>query len=119
MNPGIEAARRLAHLGYRFKVNGQTIKAKYEGQGELNPSQVRPLLETVKAHKPEVLAFLSKPTTPERVLTCYECRHFQPAANSPNPIHAWGRCKKRNSGRYGVATACETVLNSPAAHSSL
>ena len=58
MNPGIEAARKLTYLGYRFTVNGETIKAKFDGQGEPDPDQVRPLLQTVKAHKPEVIDFL-------------------------------------------------------------
>jgi DNA primase len=42
--------------------------------------------------------------------TCYECGHFCPAVNSPNPAQAWGHCRKRNKGRYGVATACEALL---------
>lgn len=58
MNPGIEALRKLAHLGYRFTVNGEIIKAKYEGPGDPDPAQVRPLLETIKTHKPEVVDFL-------------------------------------------------------------
>lgn len=58
MNPGIEAVRKLAHLGYRFMVNGETIKAKYHGPGKPDPETVRPLLETVKAHKPEAIYFL-------------------------------------------------------------
>jgi hypothetical protein len=111
MNPGIEAVRKLAHLGYRFTVNGETIKAKYEGPGEPDPAQVRPLLALVKEHKPEVLAFLN-PAPPERVLTCYECHHFRPAV-SPNPAQAWGHCEKRNRGRYGAATACEAIMASP------
>jgi ribosomal protein S27AE len=57
-NPGVEAVRKLAHLGYRFVVNGETIKGRYEGPGEPDPDTLRPLLETVKAHKPEVLYFL-------------------------------------------------------------
>jgi hypothetical protein len=57
-NPGIEAVRTLAKIGYRFTVNGDTIKAKYHGQGKPDPAQVRPLLETVKAHKPEAIYFL-------------------------------------------------------------
>jgi len=113
MNPGVEAVRKLAHLGYRFVVNGETIKARHEGPGDPDPGQVRPLLETVKAHKSEVLAYLSKPVPPERILTCYECCHFRPAANSPNPTQAWGHCRKRNTGRYGVAMACGAVLTSP------
>jgi hypothetical protein len=54
----IEAVRKLAHMGYRFTVNGETIKAKYEGLGKPDPDMVRPLLETVKAHKPEAIYFL-------------------------------------------------------------
>lgn len=57
-NPGISAARRLACLGYRFKVQGETIVAEYHGPGQPDPAQVLPLLETVKAHKPMVIPFL-------------------------------------------------------------
>jgi hypothetical protein len=57
-NPGIEAVRQLAHIGYRFTVNGGTIKAKYQGPGKPDPAQVRPLLDKVKAHKDEVRHFL-------------------------------------------------------------
>ena len=58
MNPGQEAIQKLAAMGYRFTVNGETIKAKYEGQGGPDPAQVRPLFEVVKANKPEALYFL-------------------------------------------------------------
>jgi hypothetical protein len=57
-NPGIEAVRQLAHLGYRFTVNGDTIKARYEGQGDPDPAKVKPLLELMKAHKSDVRYFL-------------------------------------------------------------
>ena len=43
-------------------------------------------------------------------MTCYDCGHFHPAVNSPNPSQAWGCCGKRNKGRYGVAMACEALL---------
>ncbi len=109
-NPGIKAVRKLAHLGYRFTVKGATIKARFEGERNPAPSQVRPLLALVKEHKTEVLAYLCKPTPSERVLTCYECSHFRPAVTSPNPTQAWGHCGKRKKGKYGVATACEAVL---------
>ncbi len=112
MNPGIEATRKLAHMGYRFTVKGETIKAKYAGPGEPDPDSLRPLVEMMKAHKPEVLAYLSKPALAERVLTCFECDHFRPAVNSPNPTQAFGRCEKRGRGRYGVATACEAIMTS-------
>lgn len=49
----------------------------------------------------------------ERILTCYECGHFRPAVNSPNPTQAWGYCEKRDRGRYGVAMACESILAPP------
>lgn len=57
-NSGIEAVRTLAHMGYRFTVNGDTIQARYEGQGDPNPLKVKPLLEVVKAHKAAVRYFL-------------------------------------------------------------
>lgn len=112
-NPGIKAVRKLAHLGYRFQMSGEIIKARYEGPGDPDPAQVRPLLGLVKEHKPEVLAYLNRPLPPERVLTCYECGHFRPAVNSPNPAQAWGHCRKRGKGRYAVATACDAALTSP------
>lgn len=115
-NPGIEAARRLAHMGYRFTVNGETIRGKYEGPGAPDPAQVRPLLALVKEHKRQVLSYLAqKPETKERVLTCFDCRHFRPAVNSPNPTQAFGLCEwRRPRGRYGVSTACKYILE--AAH---
>ena len=38
-NPGIEAVRKLTHIGYRFTVHWETIKAKYMGQGDLDPER--------------------------------------------------------------------------------
>jgi hypothetical protein len=103
-NPGIEAARKLTHLGYRFVVNGETIKARYEGPGKPDPGIVRPLLETVKAHKPDVLAYLSKPAMPERILTCFECPMHE--HDTVNPPEGWGRCTLKNKGCYGLRLAC-------------
>jgi len=57
-NPGIAAVQTLASLGYKFTLTGATIKAKYAGEGKLDPAQVRPLLAQVKANKPEVVDFL-------------------------------------------------------------
>jgi hypothetical protein len=45
-NPGVEAAHKLACLGYRFTVVDGIIKARYEGPGEPDPDKVRPLLST-------------------------------------------------------------------------
>ncbi len=58
MNPGIEAVRKLAHLGYRFTVNGEAIRARFEGEGEPNPAAVSPLLNVVRQHKEDVRHFL-------------------------------------------------------------
>ena len=111
MNPGIEAVCELAHLGYRFTLNGGNIKAKYHGPGEPDPSQVRPLLEAVKAHKVEDLRYLTQETqvTKDRAITCFECGHFSPG-KSPNPGQAWGWCHQRGRGRYGCALACAAVM---------
>jgi hypothetical protein len=91
-NPGIEAVRKLAHLGYRFTVNGETIKARHEGPGEPDPAQVRPLLEVMKVYKSEVLNYLvQKPQLPpERILTCSECPWHQtnPWTHYPD-LPAW------------------------------
>ena len=54
----IEAVRTLANMGYRFTVNGESIKGKYEGPGEPDPAQVRPLLELVRQNKDAVRYFL-------------------------------------------------------------
>ena len=110
---GLEAVIELSRLGYRFELAGDRLRYRYEGPGKPDPDTVRPLLETVKAHKPDVLAYLCKPASPERILTCYECGHFRPGVNSPNPTQAWGHCEKRGKGRYGVATACEAILTPP------
>jgi DNA primase len=64
----------------------------------------------VQEHTLEAIGDLArKPQAPEHV-TCFECDHFRPAVKSPNPGQAWGHCRKRNKGRYGVATACEALL---------
>jgi hypothetical protein len=110
---GLFALQKLSALGYTFQVEGDGLRYEWRGPGKPDPSRVRPLLALVKEHKPEVLAYLSKSNPPERVLTCYDCGHFRPALNSPNPTQAWGHCRRRGKGRYGVATACEAALTLP------
>jgi len=109
-NPGIEAVRTLASLGYQFTLAGETIKAKYYGNGKPDPDTVRALLETVKAHKPDVLTYLSKPAPQERILTCADCHNFEPN-NGSNPRQGWGKCLKRARGRFGCATACAEAFS--------
>jgi hypothetical protein len=54
----IEAVRKLSNLGYRFELAGDRLRYRYEGPGKPDPDTVRPLLEVVKANKPEVVNFL-------------------------------------------------------------
>jgi hypothetical protein len=108
---GLIAVQKLSALGYRFQVEGDSLRYEWQGYGKPDPSQVRPLLALVKEHKPEVLAHLSRPILSERILTCHECDHFRPAVTSLNPTQAFGHCEKRNRGRYGCATACEAALS--------
>jgi hypothetical protein len=110
MNPGVQAVLKLSSLGFVFEVRGDRLRYRYQGSGEPDRDKVQPLLGLVKAHKPKVLTYLSRPIFPERVLTCYECGHFRAAINSPNPTQAWGFCQKRRKGRYGCAMACEAAL---------
>ena len=58
LNPGIEAVRVLAQMGYQFTVSGDTIKGLYKGQEEPDPVKVLPLMTLVKAHKDEVRSFM-------------------------------------------------------------
>ena len=82
---GIEAVQILKAMGYRLKVDGEAVCYEWQGAGKPNPSQVRPLLEVVKAHKAEAISYLAqKQEAPERILTCFGCGYFRPSATSPN-----------------------------------
>ena len=50
----------------------------------------------------------------EHVLVCYECPWHE--HDTVNPSEGWGKCLKRNKGRYGCATACEAALSKPGIH---
>jgi hypothetical protein len=112
MSPG-EALMELNRIGFRFRLQGEVVKVRFEGKDTPDLSQVAPLLALVKEHKAEVINYLAQKQ--ERVLTCYECGHFRPAVNSPNPTQAWGHCRKRERGRYGAAMACEAIMIAPEA----
>ena len=58
-------------------------------------------------------------TTSEGEAGAQRCGFTSPAPNhtpateanqGPNPLQGWGKCLKRNKGRYGCATACEAAL---------
>jgi hypothetical protein len=101
----IEAVRKLSNLGYRFELAGDRLRYQYHGPGTPDPDTVRPLLATVKAHKPEVLALLGKPPPPERILTCADCSFHE--YTGPNPVHGWGRCTFNEKWCYGLRQACD------------
>jgi hypothetical protein len=58
MTPGIEAIHALAMMGYRAWVEGQEICFQYEGPGQPDPRQAKPLVDVVTGHKEEVRYFL-------------------------------------------------------------
>lgn len=106
-NPGIEALLTLARIGYKFTLAGVTIKAKYHGPGEPDPGTVKPMLEAVREHKPEVLAYLSKPAMPERILSCADCGFHE--YQGPNPAQGWGHCTFTGKWCYGLRPACSEM----------
>jgi hypothetical protein len=101
----IEAVKKLSSLGYRFELAGDRLRYQYEGPGKPDPAQVKPLLETVKAHKPDVLAYLSKPDPPERILSCADCDFHK--YQGPNLRQGWGTCTFSGKGCYGLRLACD------------
>lgn len=58
MNPGIEAIHLLTKIGYRAWVEREAVRLHYEGFGDPDPIQVQPLIELVRANKPDVVFFL-------------------------------------------------------------
>ena len=100
----IEAVRKLSDLGYRFKLAGDRLRYRYEGKGEPDLDTVKPLLVLVKAHKPDVLTYLSKPAPLEHILTCADCSFHE--YTGPNPAHGWGCCTYKDKGCYGLRRAC-------------
>jgi hypothetical protein len=74
---GLIAVQKLTAMGYRFQVEGDALRYEWQGTGKPDPGQVRPLLALVKEHKPEVLAYLSRPAPPERILSCSECPWYR------------------------------------------
>jgi hypothetical protein len=114
-----EAVTQLARMGFHFELAGQGFSWAWEGAGQPDPAQVRPLLEILKANEREVMHLLaSREPDPKAdddlgrtciqtgpAPSCYECGHFL-AWGSPNLAEAWGRCGKLAGGRYGCALAC-------------
>lgn len=56
MKPG-DAVMELSRLGFRFRVDGEIVKVRFEGPGKPDPAKAQPLLDLLKAHKEEVREF--------------------------------------------------------------
>jgi hypothetical protein len=55
---GVIAIQKLSAMGYCFALKGDQVRYEWNGSGDPDPAQVRPLLAQVKANKPEVVDFL-------------------------------------------------------------
>jgi hypothetical protein len=100
-----EAVKELTRIGFRFRLDGEALKVRYKGTDTPDPAKVLPLLQLVKEHKPDVLAYLSKSAPPERILTCADCDFHK--YKGPNPRQGWRRCALKARGCYGIRAACE------------
>jgi hypothetical protein len=104
------AVMEMARLGFRFRIEGEAVKVRWEGQDKPDPTQVAPLLEVLKANKEQVRNYLARTkvsSPPERVLTCFECpRHEHDPINPPE---GWGRCTFKGKWCYGLRPACSEI----------
>ena len=101
MRPG-EAVLELSRIGFRFRLDGEAVKVRFEGKQVPDPAAVSPLLDLVRQHKEEVRAFLSRPQT------CADCGHFQ--HSYPNPMQGWGECNFSGKWGYGLRPACVALV---------
>jgi hypothetical protein len=127
---------RLTKLGFRFRLDGEEIKVRFEGSQITGSVQMRDLLEVVKTHKDEVREFLrcycpkcggivfvgfecficewqpkwahAQVPTPEDGHTCGGCAHFK--TSRVNPPQGFGHCAlahlSKRPGAYPGKTAC-------------
>ncbi len=57
MRPG-EAVMELTRHGFRFRLDGEAVKVKFEGEQKPDPAKVAPLLDLVRQHREDVRLFL-------------------------------------------------------------
>lgn len=57
MRPG-EAVMELSRIGFRFRLDGEAVKVRFEGKQTPAPAAVSPLLDLVRQHKEDVRYFL-------------------------------------------------------------
>lgn len=72
---------KLRNTGYKVElVGGGTVKLSWEGKGKPDRGKVAPLIESLRAHKPQVADYLSKSKYLEAV--------FQETWNRVNDLYA-------------------------------
>ena len=57
MRPG-DAVMELTRHGFRFRLDGEAVKVRFEGEQPPDPAKVSPLLDLVRQHKDDVRHFL-------------------------------------------------------------
>ena len=57
MSPG-EAVMQLSRIGFRFRLDGEAVKVRFEGEQPPDPAAVGTLLDLVRQHKEDVHFFL-------------------------------------------------------------
>ena len=57
MRPG-EAVMELTRIGFRFRLDGEAVKVRFEGEQAPDVMEVSPLLDVVRQHKDDVRLFL-------------------------------------------------------------
>jgi hypothetical protein len=57
MRPG-DAVMELSRIGFRFRLDGEAVKVRFEGEQPPVPAAVSPLLDLVRQHKEDVRHFL-------------------------------------------------------------
>ena len=57
MRPG-EAVMALTRHGFRFRLEGEAVKVRFEGEQTTDLGAVQPLLDLVRQHKEDVRYFL-------------------------------------------------------------
>ena len=62
----MRALTELERLGYTFTLDNNAVRYRLTGPHP-DPEMVRPLLDVLKAHKPEAIAFLKTRELPEHL----------------------------------------------------
>lgn len=52
------AVMELSRIGFRFRLDGEAVKVRFEGEQTPDPETVSPLLDLVRQHRDDVRYFL-------------------------------------------------------------